>query len=562
MLAHSRTGTGPPLVLLHGIGLDRATWDPVVPILAREREVIAVDLPGFGESPVARRARPRSRRSPRPSRSSASSARTWPGNSLGGGIALELGRRGWARSVCAISPIGFAAGRERAYARATLQSDPRDGERARRARGDRLRRPGPPHPLAGLVIARPWPGPGSRRRAHEPHHRARPGLGRHAARRHELDARRCRRARPRSPGASTTACCSPPARRRARSAGCPRRAPRPPARLRARADVGRPRAGRARDPRCRRLSAPLLLVDVDGVLSLFGPGVDRGGCTPALVEGIPHFLSRGAAGAARPARRRASSASGARAGRTARTATCPTCSACRPAGRTSPSRPPRGRRPLEAARDRRPRGPRPPRRLDRRRPRRALPGLGRRAARPDAARDDRSGRGPDRGPGRSARGLGGLGAAPAPSVSSSPDGEYLARGRRHHERARRRASPARPGARAAGGHAPAPVDQEPARLRRPRRRRPARATATSSPTPRSRFVAFCLASAGTYLLNDVADLEADRAPPRQAPPPDRRRRDEPRRGHRRGRRGARAGLRASRCSPARRCCSSSPPTSR
>jgi len=37
---------------------------------------------------------------------------------------------------------------------------------------------------------------------------------------------------------------------------------------------------------------PLLLVDVDGVISLFGPGDD---CVPALVEGIPHFLSRGAA---------------------------------------------------------------------------------------------------------------------------------------------------------------------------------------------------------------------------------------------------------------------------
>ena len=40
---------------------------------------------------------------------------------------------------------------------------------------------------------------------------------------------------------------------------------------------------------------PLLLVDVDGVLSLFGPGVDAGTCTPALVEGIPHLLSRRAA---------------------------------------------------------------------------------------------------------------------------------------------------------------------------------------------------------------------------------------------------------------------------
>src|SRR3954447_1964834 len=37
---------------------------------------------------------------------------------------------------------------------------------------------------------------------------------------------------------------------------------------------------------------PLLLVDVDGVLSLFGPGDD---CVPALVEGIPHLLSRPAA---------------------------------------------------------------------------------------------------------------------------------------------------------------------------------------------------------------------------------------------------------------------------
>ena len=37
---------------------------------------------------------------------------------------------------------------------------------------------------------------------------------------------------------------------------------------------------------------PLLLIDVDGVLSLFGPDVDRGDCTPALVDGIPHFLSR------------------------------------------------------------------------------------------------------------------------------------------------------------------------------------------------------------------------------------------------------------------------------
>src|SRR5205809_6618685 len=33
-LAFTRVGSGPPLVLLHAIGLSRRTWDPVVPALA------------------------------------------------------------------------------------------------------------------------------------------------------------------------------------------------------------------------------------------------------------------------------------------------------------------------------------------------------------------------------------------------------------------------------------------------------------------------------------------------------------------------------------------------
>ena len=37
---------------------------------------------------------------------------------------------------------------------------------------------------------------------------------------------------------------------------------------------------------------PLLLIDVDGVISLFGAGTDQSSCTPTLVEGIPHLLSR------------------------------------------------------------------------------------------------------------------------------------------------------------------------------------------------------------------------------------------------------------------------------
>ena len=48
---HRRQGDGPPLVLIHGIGLRRQIWQPVVGPLARDYTVIACDSPGFGESP-------------------------------------------------------------------------------------------------------------------------------------------------------------------------------------------------------------------------------------------------------------------------------------------------------------------------------------------------------------------------------------------------------------------------------------------------------------------------------------------------------------------------------
>ncbi|MGQ3892248.1 alpha/beta fold hydrolase [Legionella sp. CNM-4043-24] len=46
------TGTGYPLVLFHGWGFDQLIWESLTREIARRYTVVAVDLPGFGQSPV------------------------------------------------------------------------------------------------------------------------------------------------------------------------------------------------------------------------------------------------------------------------------------------------------------------------------------------------------------------------------------------------------------------------------------------------------------------------------------------------------------------------------
>ena len=43
-------GAGPPLVLIHGVGLDHTMWDPVVEVLAQQHQVLRYDLLGHGSS--------------------------------------------------------------------------------------------------------------------------------------------------------------------------------------------------------------------------------------------------------------------------------------------------------------------------------------------------------------------------------------------------------------------------------------------------------------------------------------------------------------------------------
>src|SRR5512144_2427819 len=48
--AFVKVGTGPALLLLHGLGCDHTTWQPVIAALSRRYTVIAPDLLGHGKS--------------------------------------------------------------------------------------------------------------------------------------------------------------------------------------------------------------------------------------------------------------------------------------------------------------------------------------------------------------------------------------------------------------------------------------------------------------------------------------------------------------------------------
>jgi pimeloyl-ACP methyl ester carboxylesterase len=122
-LAYTRAGSGPPLVLFHGLGHRRQAWDAVLDLLTPHRDVVAVDLPGHGESP------PLDLTGRTVLEALASEVSGFldglgldrphmAGNSLGGMVALEAAVFGQAASVTALSPAGFWRNdRDLAYAK-------------------------------------------------------------------------------------------------------------------------------------------------------------------------------------------------------------------------------------------------------------------------------------------------------------------------------------------------------------------------------------------------------------------------------------------------------------
>ena len=120
---HIQRGTGPKLLLVHGLGGSWQSWSTILDALSAHRTVIAIDLPGHGASAAE------------------SDSGTFAGlvgsveryiadndligidivgSSMGARIALELARRGGVGNVVALDPGGFWRGWERTFFKVTI----------------------------------------------------------------------------------------------------------------------------------------------------------------------------------------------------------------------------------------------------------------------------------------------------------------------------------------------------------------------------------------------------------------------------------------------------------
>ena len=134
-LNFTRQGSGPSLLLLHGLGGNVASWAGIDTDLAKTNEIISVDLPGHGASPVL----PGSGTFAGIADAVADFIRAHDlediavvGLSLGGRVALEMARRGLVGATVALAPGGFWNEKERRYLKASLLAGVRLSRATRR----------------------------------------------------------------------------------------------------------------------------------------------------------------------------------------------------------------------------------------------------------------------------------------------------------------------------------------------------------------------------------------------------------------------------------------------
>ncbi len=154
-----RTGSGRPLVLVPGVGADAGTWSPVLAGLEARREVVRIDLPGFGQTPLppgdytlaavadALEAHLRAQDL---------AAADLVGSSMGARLVLEMARRGVGRSVVAFDPGGFWNPTQKKVFGATLSASVALVRGLRPALPALLATPVGRTALLAQLSARPW----------------------------------------------------------------------------------------------------------------------------------------------------------------------------------------------------------------------------------------------------------------------------------------------------------------------------------------------------------------------------------------------------------------------
>ena len=112
-LSSSITGSGEPLLLIHGMGSASTAWKPIRPMLESKFQVITVDMPGHGETPYIEGAPmdPNSLALAVLNEMSELGIENFHlvGNSLGGWVSLEMASTAPTRikSVTALAPAGL-----------------------------------------------------------------------------------------------------------------------------------------------------------------------------------------------------------------------------------------------------------------------------------------------------------------------------------------------------------------------------------------------------------------------------------------------------------------------
>ncbi|MBW3631341.1 MAG: alpha/beta fold hydrolase [Gemmatimonadetes bacterium] len=121
----TRQGSGPPLVLVHGLGARRESWRPLLAGLTPTREVVAMDLPGHGATPPLDGDLTFDRLVDALQQhlvDEGLNEADLVGSSMGARMVLELARQGVGRHVVALDPGGFWNAAEKAVFGASVQA--------------------------------------------------------------------------------------------------------------------------------------------------------------------------------------------------------------------------------------------------------------------------------------------------------------------------------------------------------------------------------------------------------------------------------------------------------